>query len=100
VLPLLRTQLRGGALVGYADEETLGVLLPGMSAVQARLWAEALRKQVATAVASVGERRLNLTLSIGLVELQPDKTSEEMLWAAHTALQRALSRGNTVTVFA
>jgi len=39
VLPLLRTQLRGGALVGYADEETLGVLLPGMSAVQARLWA-------------------------------------------------------------
>ncbi len=100
VLPLLRTQLRGGALVGYADEETLGVLLPGMSAVQARLWAEALRKQAATAVASVGERRLNLTLSIGLVELQPDKTSEEMLRAAHTALQRALSRGNTVTVFA
>ncbi len=100
VLPLLRTQLRGGALVGYADEETLGVLLPGMSAVQARLWAEALRKQVATAVAPVGERRLNLTLSIGLVELQPDKTSEEMLRAAHTALQRALSRGNTVTVFA
>jgi GGDEF domain-containing protein/putative methionine-R-sulfoxide reductase with GAF domain len=98
ILPLLRTHLRSCDIVGYIAEDLLGVLLPGMEATYAQLWAENIRKQAATTLVTLADRRLSLTLSIGLTVLGQHTSADEALRAVHTALQRALQKGGNAVV--
>lgn len=99
ILPAVRAHLRGCDILGYLGEDTLGVLLPGMELTHAQLWAESLRKHIATSIVPVGERRLSLTLSLGLTELQRHRTAEEAIEAVSAALRKALQKGNTVVLY-
>ncbi|MEN3026279.1 MAG: GAF domain-containing protein [Chlorobiota bacterium] len=96
VVPLLRSQARPCDLIGYLAEDMLGLLLPGMELTHAQLWAEGVRKQVATTVFSFEGHRLSLTLSIGLTDLRRHKSAEDALRAVQIALQKALQKGNSV----
>ncbi len=100
VLPLLRSNLRGCDLIGSLNSDLLGILLPGMELTQAQLWAEQLRRQIATTVFAFEQHRLSLTVSIGLTSLRRHRDADEALRAALTALEKASQKGNTVTPYA
>jgi len=100
ILPILRSHLRPFDVIGSISENILGVLLPGMELTHAQLWAESIRKQVATTILSLQSRRLNVTLSVGITELHRHQSAFDALQAVQTALQKALQKGNTVVLYA
>ncbi len=99
ILPLLQGRLRPCDQIGYLSDDTLGLLLPGMDLTHAHLWAETVRKQVATTVLSFQAHRLTVTLSIGLTDVRRHSRSAEALQAVQNALSRALQKGNCVVVY-
>lgn len=99
VLPLLQGQLRPCDIIGYLSQDTLGILLPGMDLTQAQLWAETVRKHIATTVLAFHTHRLTVTLSIGLTDVKRHHSVADSLHAVQTALSRALQKGNSVILY-
>ena len=85
---------RGGLVARFGGEEFVAVL-PGLDARQALQAAEAVRQRIRDGVVTSGERRIGLSVSIGVHTVVPDRllTPEEVLRIADEALYRAKSDG-------
>jgi diguanylate cyclase (GGDEF)-like protein/PAS domain S-box-containing protein len=73
----LERRLRGTDLVARLGGDEFAVLLPNVEGAAAYAVAEDLKRLVAGCVVSVGERRVSLTVSIGLAVIDQDAASDE-----------------------
>ncbi len=82
--------------------EEFAILLPGADLAAAAERAERIRAEIAGMTVEAGERRIRLTVSIGVVSLPPGATSKghDLLQCADQALYRAKGAGrNRVELF-
>jgi diguanylate cyclase (GGDEF)-like protein len=96
VAEVLATSLRPTDLIARFGGEEFAALLPSATADQAVLAAERLRRTLAgrpMLVASEREVSVELTLSVGVAQLQAGDTLQSLVAAADSALYRAKSSG-------
>ncbi|HXF99608.1 MAG TPA: GGDEF domain-containing protein, partial [Bacteroidota bacterium] len=87
-------------VMGRLDAHTLGVLLINTPGSDGYLWAEKVRKLIASNILTVNGVTCSVTVSAGVCGLTGGMTSEQFLADASQVLQNALeSGGNLVRVF-
>ncbi|MFG3693788.1 GGDEF domain-containing protein [Stutzerimonas stutzeri] len=93
---------RAGDLVARYGGEEFVIALPGIDSHRARQQAERIRAAIAGLHPTHGDRRLDLTISIGVAILQPpmSRTPAQLLAAADAALYRAKRNGRNQVVVA
>ena len=97
---LVRKNLRPYDVLGRQDGNVLGVLLTNMTASDAYLWAEKLRKAIAGHAIVHGQRSISVTVSFGICGLSERMTARELVTGATQVYDKALeSGGNAVRVF-
>lgn len=100
VAATLRASLHSYDVMGRLDAHTLGVLLINTPGSDGYLWAEKVRKLIASNIFSVNGVTCSVTVSAGVCGLTEGMTSEQFLADASQVLQKALeSGGNLVRVF-
>jgi diguanylate cyclase (GGDEF)-like protein len=97
---VLRESLRPFDAIGRLDDDRLGVLLINTTANDAYVWAEKMRKQVASHVMSLGTRSLSITISAGVCGLNEGMGMNDLLSGTSQVLGKALENGgNLVRVY-
>jgi diguanylate cyclase (GGDEF)-like protein len=100
VARIIRGNLRAYDLLGRQGEDTLGVLLMNTPASDAYLWAEKIRKMIASHVITVGSRSLSVTVSAGVCGLTTGMHTEELVASTTQVLGKAIEHGgNLVRIF-
>jgi diguanylate cyclase (GGDEF)-like protein len=100
VASLLKAQLRSYDAVGMVDRQFIGVVLAGMTASNAYLWAEKTRKSIASHVISYGSKNFSITVSMGVCGLgEGMKARELMTNAGQVHAKVAAAAGNGVRVY-
>ena len=94
IAALVHRQARNDDLAARIGGEEFALLLPECDAEAARVFAERLREAVATAPFAPGGEPQQITVSIGIAALSPQRdTRPALMAAADTALYRAKSEG-------
>lgn len=97
---MVQESIRPYDTVGRYGEGLLGVVLAARGEQDAYLWGEKLRKEVASRIIAVGQRKSAVTVSIGLCDLGDLAGRDAMLDGARQALERARAGdGNAVIVY-
>jgi diguanylate cyclase (GGDEF)-like protein len=100
IATLARSQCRPYDLVGRIEDDRLAVVLVGTPASDAYLWAEKLRKQIASHVMSVGTRSFSVTVSVGVCGLNDGMSTDDLLSGTRHVLDKAIEHGgNLVRVY-
>jgi diguanylate cyclase (GGDEF)-like protein len=100
VTKVIRGNIRPYDAVGRHDQDRLGVLLVNMTASDAYLWAEKLRKLMASHVMLLGGKSFSVTISVGVCGLSEGMRSEDLLNGTFRVLEKAVEGGgNLVRVF-
>ncbi len=100
IVGVIRGSARAYDTVGRQDGPLIGVVLPGMTASDAYLWAEKLRKSVASHVITVGMRTFSVTVSLGVCGLSERMSMRELVTGATQVYNKAAENGgNVVRVF-
>lgn len=100
VLDHLRDELRTYDLVGRIDNGLIAIGLVSSRDQQAQIWAERMRREIASSVIALQGRRFSVTVSIGVAEADPQDSWETLLDNAFHVLRISEEQGNKVTVFA
>jgi diguanylate cyclase (GGDEF)-like protein len=97
---IIGATLRPYDTLGRFDNRTLGVILVGQNDQDAYLWAEKLRKEVASRVLTLGPRKVSVTISVGISDLSEFSGSREVIDGSRQALEKARSgSGNAVILY-
>jgi diguanylate cyclase (GGDEF)-like protein len=96
---LTESYLREFDLIGEFDNDTITVLLIGYDVEKSKIWAERLRRDVASKVVSVEDKTFNFTISIGLAELTSGTSVAQIINNADTALNSSVSKSNYVSIY-
>jgi diguanylate cyclase (GGDEF)-like protein len=96
---LLQQMVRTMDIVSRYGGEEFCCVLPETSAVNAFILAERLRSAVEASDIIYGDEKLRITISLGVAEYGPERTSrEELVGAADAALYRAKHGGRNRVV--
>lgn len=94
IAALIRDHARSDDVAARIGGEEFAVLLPECEPDAAKAFAERLRESVANAVFTPGGESRQITISIGIAALSPEReTRNSLLTAADAALYRAKSQG-------
>ncbi|MBS1912127.1 MAG: GAF domain-containing protein [Bacteroidetes bacterium] len=86
--------------VGRYDSQLFGVVLVERGDQDAYLWAEKLRKEVASSILALGDRKSAVTISVGISDLGDHATRDSMIAGARQALEKARGGdGNAVILY-
>jgi diguanylate cyclase (GGDEF)-like protein len=97
---MIRNSIRSYDLVGRFDFNRFAVLLVNTTPNEASLWAEKLRKNVASNIINVENRSFSVTVSIGISGAFNETSDMELLEKADRVLKKAIEAGgNIVRVF-
>jgi diguanylate cyclase (GGDEF)-like protein len=97
---MLRSNIRSFDVVGRLEGDRLGVVLIDTAASDAYLWAEKMRKQVASHIITLGDKSFSVTISAGVCGLMEGMQREELLRGTFQVLHKAVEGGgNLVRVF-
>jgi diguanylate cyclase (GGDEF)-like protein len=97
---VVRSHIRSYDILGLLEEEKLGVLLVNTTASDAYLWAEKIRKMVASHTIAVAGRTFSVTISVGVCGLSEGMGSGELMAGTARVLEKAIETGgNLVRVF-
>jgi diguanylate cyclase (GGDEF)-like protein len=97
---IIGSTLRPYDTLGRYDAGTFGVILAGKSDQDAYLWAERLRKEVASSVLNFGPRKISVTISVGISEQSELTSGESIVDGARQALEKAAGgQGNAVILY-
>jgi len=100
VTKVIRGNLRQYDAVGRHDQDRLGVLLVNMAASDGYLWAEKIRKLMASHVMVLGGKSFSATISVGVCGLSEGMQPEELLNGTFRVLEKAVEGGgNLVRVY-
>lgn len=99
VINCLEQSLRSYDIVGRFNENIIGVGLIQKNAREAQMWAERVRKEIASSVMRYKSRQYSVTVSIGVAEFGSHQTFEELLASSEQVLQIASMKTNSVNIF-
>ncbi len=99
IIELIRNQVKSYDIIGELDSSTIALGLVGQKEQKVQLWAERLRREIASTVVQINNRRFSVTVSFGIAEAVESDSPETLLNNAKDALQVSLGRTNSVTVF-
>ena len=99
VLKKIKGNVKDFDIIGEIDDATIAILLPGMPIDKAQMWGERVRKDIASAIADIEEKRLTVTISIGLAQASPYDKADTLSRNAQSALRLASEKTNAVVVF-
>jgi diguanylate cyclase (GGDEF)-like protein len=100
ITKIVRANLRVYDTIGRHETDRLGILLIQTPASDAYLWAEKLRKLIASHVMSVAGKSFSITVSVGVCGLSEGMRTEELVSGTTRVLEKALEGGgNLVRVF-
>jgi diguanylate cyclase len=86
--------------VGRIDTGLLAIGLVSSRAQQAQIWAERMRREIASSIIELDGRRFSVTVSIGVAEADPQDSWETLLDHSYHVLRLSEETGNKVTMFA
>ncbi|MBM4160200.1 MAG: diguanylate cyclase [Ignavibacteria bacterium] len=97
---MIKSSIRSYDLVGRYDFNRFAVLLVSTPANEANLWAEKLRKNIASNIINVDQKSFSVTASIGVCGAVSQTSDIELLENASQTLKKAVEAGgNVVRVF-
>lgn len=100
VARIVRSNIRLYDVVGRLDVDRIGVLLINTAASDAYLWAEKIRKQIASNVISLGGKSFSITVSAGVCGHAEGMHKEDLISGTDQVLHKAIENGgNLVRVF-
>ncbi|MFN8360268.1 MAG: GAF domain-containing protein [Candidatus Kapaibacterium sp.] len=99
IISIIRKYTKPYDIIGGIDATTLSVALIGQKAQKAQIWAERIRKEVASSVIDVFGKRFTVTVSIGAAESMPKESADQLIQNAQHVLQLALQKSNSVSIF-
>ena len=100
VARLIRGSIHSYDVLGRQGDDTLGVLLVNTPASEAYLWAEKVRKMIASHVIMIGPRTLSVTVSAGVCGLTTGMDMNELVAGTTQVLGKAIEHGgNLVQIF-
>lgn len=83
---------------GMIDDKII-ILQPGNNAQSAKLWAERIRNKIASESLYLDEKRYNITVSVGICELDGNSTYNSTIQNVSDALKVSKEKTNTVSVY-
>ena len=97
---MIKSSVRPYDLVGRYDFNRFAVLLVSTAAKEAHLWAEKLRKNIASNIINVDQKSFSVTVSIGVCGAVSQTSDIELLENAGQTLKKSVEAGgNVVRVF-
>jgi len=97
---MIKSSVRPYDLVGRYDFNRFAVLLVSTAAKEANLWAEKLRKNIASNIINIDQKSFSVTVSIGVCGAVSQTSDIELLENASQTLKKAVEAGgNIVRVF-
>jgi diguanylate cyclase (GGDEF)-like protein len=98
---VIENSIRSYDTVGRYSTPLFGVVLVNRSDQDAYIWAEKLRKDVASRILALGQRKSAVTISVGISDLSAEtSTRDTMVNGAKQALEKARSGdGNAVILY-
>ena len=97
---MIKASVRPYDLIGRYDFNRFAVLLINTDANEANLWAEKLRKNIASNIINVDQKSFSVTISIGVCGAVSQTSDIELLENASQTLKKAIEAGgNIVRVF-
>lgn len=100
VAAVIQGSLRPYDTIGRYGPMVFGAVLVRRSDQESYLWAEKLRKDVASRILALGQRKSAVTISVGIAELSDLGTRDALINGAGQALEKARSGdGNAVILY-
>jgi diguanylate cyclase (GGDEF)-like protein len=97
---IIRANIRPYDIVGRQERDKMGALLVNTAASDAYLWAEKVRKQIASQIMTVNGRSFSITVSAGVCGLGEGMQKDELIAGTTKVLDKAIENGgNLVRVF-
>ena len=97
---MVKSSVRHYDLVGRFDFNRFGVLLVNTAPSEAYLWAEKVRRNIASNVINIGDKSFSVTVSVGVCGGVEEASDVELMENANKVLSKAIeSGGNMVRVF-
>jgi diguanylate cyclase (GGDEF)-like protein len=93
---MIKNSIRPYDLVGRFDFNRFAVLLVNTTPNEASLWAEKLRKNVASNIINVESRSFSVTVSIGISGAVNETSDMELLEKADRVLKKAVEAGGNI----
>lgn len=93
VAAIIKEHLRESDIPSRYGGEEFAVLLPYTHIEEAKIVGERLRKAVERASIPIDKKNINVTISMGLAEFNPEETGEELFKRADKALYEAKESG-------
>ena len=93
VASIIKEHLRESDIPSRYGGEEFAVLLPYTHIEEAQIVGERLRKAVETALIPIDKGNINVTISMGLAEFNPEESGEELFRCADKALYEAKEGG-------
>ena len=93
VAEIIKEHLRESDIPSRYGGEEFAVLLPYTHIEEAKIVGERLRKAVEAASIPIDKKNINVTISMGLAEFNPEETGEELFKRADRALYEAKESG-------
>ena len=93
---MIRNSIRPYDLVGRFDFNRFAVLLINTTPNEASLWAEKLRKNVASNIINVESRSFSVTVSMGISGAVDETSDMELLEKADRVLKKAVEAGGNI----
>jgi len=100
VAKIIRSNLRPYDVIGRQEADRLGVLLVNTPASDAYLWAEKVRKVIASHVVTLGGKSFSVTVSAGVSGLIEGMHTDQLIAGTTQVLRKAIEDGgNLVQVY-
>src|SRR5512140_450672 len=96
VARVIRSNIRLYDVLGRQGDDTLGVLLINTPASDAYLWAEKIRKMIASHVIMIGPKTLSVTVSAGVCGLTAGMQVDELVAGTTQVLGKAIEHGGNL----
>jgi diguanylate cyclase (GGDEF)-like protein len=96
IAKIVRANIRTYDIVGRQDTDGMGVLLINTTASEAYLWAEKVRKQIASHIITLGGKSFSVTLSAGVCGLADGMHRDEMIAGTTRVLSKAVEDGGNL----
>ncbi len=93
---MIKNSIRPYDLVGRFDFNRFAVLLVNTTPNEASLWAEKLRKNVASNIINVESRSFSVTISVGISGAVSEASDLELLEKADRVLKKAVEAGGNI----
>ena len=93
---MIKNSIRPYDLVGRFDFNRFAVLLANTTPNEASLWAEKLRKNVASNIINVESRSFSVTISIGISGAVNETSDMDLLEKADRVLKKAVEAGGNI----